>query len=50
MGVGTALLEYACNMGRKNGVGAVRLDVYEKILQLYIYMKAVDFYIVGLLI
>lgn len=30
MGIGTALLEYACDMGRKNGVGAVRLDVYEK--------------------
>lgn len=30
MGVGTALLDYACDMGRKNGVGAVRLDVYEK--------------------
>uniref|UniRef100_UPI003FF0BE0D GNAT family N-acetyltransferase n=1 Tax=Candidatus Ventrimonas sp. TaxID=3048889 RepID=UPI003FF0BE0D len=30
MGVGTALLDYACSMGRENGVGAVRLDVYEK--------------------
>ena len=30
MGIGTALLEYACDMGRKNGVGAVRLDVHEK--------------------
>lgn len=30
MGVGTALLDYACSMGRKNGAGAVRLDVYEK--------------------
>ena len=30
MGVGTARLDYACNMGRENGVGAVRLDVYEK--------------------
>ena len=30
IGVGTALLDYACNMGRENGVGAVRLDVYEK--------------------
>lgn len=30
MGVGTALLDYACNMGKKNGVEAVRLDVYEK--------------------
>lgn len=29
MGVGTALLEYACSMGRENGIGAVRLDVYE---------------------
>ncbi len=50
MGIGTALLEYACNMGIKNGVGAVRLDVYEKNFQLYIYMKAVDFRIGGPLI
>ena len=30
MGVGTALLDYACELGKKNGVGAVRLDVYEE--------------------
>ena len=30
MGVGTALLDYACNMGKKNGMEAIRLDVYEK--------------------
>ncbi len=44
MGVGTALLDYACNMGKKNGVEAVRLDVYEKNFQQYSYMKAVDFH------
>ena len=30
MGVGTALLDYARSMGREKGIGAVRLDVYEK--------------------
>ncbi len=30
MGVGKALLDYACMMGKEKGMGAVRLDVYEK--------------------
>ena len=29
-GVGKALLDHACLMGRERGIGAVRLDVYEK--------------------
>ena len=30
MGVGRALLDYACDIGRKNGAEAIRLDVYDK--------------------
>ncbi|WP_308752510.1 GNAT family N-acetyltransferase [uncultured Anaerotruncus sp.] len=30
MGVGKAILDYVCTMGKEHDIGAVRLDVYEK--------------------